>query len=79
MAVHGGGDRALCRLRCDLPLVVEVHGRYCMTAAGDDSDNYFSTVCPVQHSALLMWCSLSRDHPDRLEASESEGQHGNER
>lgn len=47
-----------------------------MTAAGDDSDNYFSTVCPVQHSALLMWCSLSRDHPDRLEASESEGQHG---
>lgn len=50
-----------------------------MAAAGDDSDNSFSIECPVQHSVLLIWCLLSRDHPDRLEASESEGQHGNER
>lgn len=79
MTVHRGGDRALCRLRCDLPLVVEVYGRYCMAAAGDDSENSFSIECPVQHSVLLKWCILSRDHPDRLEASGSEGQHVSER
>lgn len=41
-----------------------------MAAAADDRDNSVSVGRPVQYAVR----SLSRDHPDRLEVSESEGQ-----
>lgn len=68
MAVHRGGDSCLCRQRRDLPLVEE--GVTDMAAAADDRDNSVSVGRPVQYAVR----SLSRDHPDRLEVSESEGQ-----
>lgn len=47
--------------------------------AADDRDKSVSAEGPAQYSLSLCHRSLSRDHLDRLEVSESEGQHSNER
>lgn len=47
-------------------------------AAGDDRETSVSIKCPGQYSVSLCLCLLSRDRPDRLEVSESQGHHSKE-
>lgn len=73
-------NKRLCIEDADCSVTSHSEGR-CMTdmaAAGDDRDRSVSVEHPVQHSVFSLRCSLSCDHPDRLEVSGSEGQLGNE-